>query len=149
MKQTDEEQMSGLVAFASQQTNPFGARIVRTATGEVLIEVANRVSEDIDPSAHAELRAVRLACQKLESLSLAGYTLYTTCEPCPMCMASALWARLDRVVYGATIDDAAKHCSQIYVFAQELTQRSDFTTVVHGPCLRPECYALFTRLMPA
>jgi tRNA(Arg) A34 adenosine deaminase TadA len=148
MHQTDEEQLRELIAFTRNQSNPFGARIVHTATGDILIEVANQVSERTDPSAHAELLAVRLACQKRESLSLSGYTLYTTCEPCPMCMASALWAHLDRVVFGATIEDAAKHCSQIYVAAQELVQRSDFATVVHGPCLRTEFYTLFTQLMP-
>ena len=85
---------------------PFGALIVNTRTGERLMSATNAVRSENDPSSHAELRTVRLACKKLKTPSLAGYTMYSTCEPCPMCMANALWARLDRVVFGATIADA-------------------------------------------
>ncbi len=64
----------------------------------VLLRALNAVEQECDPSAHAEVRAIRLATKRLKKLSLAGYTLYTTCEPCPMCMSTALWAGLDRVV---------------------------------------------------
>jgi tRNA(adenine34) deaminase len=87
---------------------------------------------------------VRLACKKRKSYGLQGYTLYSTCEPCPMCMANALWARLDRVVYGATIEDANRHCRQIQIPAAELTRRSDMQCIVTGPILRELCYTLFT-----
>ncbi len=90
------------------------------------------------------MRAIRLATKRLKQLSLAGYTLYTTCEPCPMCMSTALWAGLDRVVYGATIEDANHHCNQIQIPATEVAARSDMSCVVEGPVLRDECYALFT-----
>jgi len=80
----------------------------------------------------------------LKNLSLTGYTLYTTCEPCPMCMSTALWAGLDRVVFGATIEDANRHCRQIQIAATEVAARSDMRCVVDGPVLRDECYALFT-----
>src|SRR5580700_11631271 len=89
---------------------PFGALIVNTRTGERLMRATNAVMAENDPSSHGETRTVRLACKKLKSPSLAGYTMYSTCEPCPMCMANALWAGLDRVVYGATIEDANRHC---------------------------------------
>lgn len=78
------------------------------------------VKQELDPSAHAEVRAIRLATKRLKQISLAGYTLYTTCEPCPMCMSTALWAGLDRVVYGATIADANRHCKQILIPATEV-----------------------------
>ena len=65
----------------------------------------------------------RLACKKLNAYSLSGYTLYTTCECCPMCMACALWASLDRVVYGATIADAARFGHQIHIPAAEIVKR--------------------------
>jgi tRNA(Arg) A34 adenosine deaminase TadA len=97
-----------------------------------------------DPSSHAELRTVRLASKKLGKTSLAGYTLYSTCEPCAMCMANALWARLDRVVYGATIEDANRHCNQIHIPAEEVAQRSDMPCIVDGEVLRDLCYGLFT-----
>jgi tRNA(Arg) A34 adenosine deaminase TadA len=141
--------MSALAAFTARSMRtasprPFGAAIVQTGTGRVLLRALNAVKQECDPSAHAEVRAIRLAAKKLRNLSLAGYTLYTTCEPCPMCMSTALWAGLDRVVYGATIADANRHCNQIRVSAEEVTARSDMSCVVVGPVLRDECYALFT-----
>lgn len=141
--------MSALAAFTarSMQTErprPFGAAIVHTKSGKVLLRALNRVAQDFDPSAHAEVRAIRLATKRLKQLSLVGYTLYTTCEPCAMCMSAALWAGLDRVVYGATIEDANRHCNQIQIPATEVAARSDMNCVVDGPVLRDECYALFT-----
>jgi len=102
------------------------------------------VAQAFDPSAHAEVRVIRLAAKRLKTISLAGYTLYSTCEPCPMCMSAALWARLDRVVFGATIEDANRHCDQIKIHASEVAGRSDMPCLVDGPVLREECYALFT-----
>src|SRR5580698_2977352 len=110
----------------------------------MLKRARNAVMRESDPSSHAELRTVRLACRKLGKPSLAGYTLYSTCEPCPMCMANALWAELDRVVYGATIEDANRHCKQIQIPAVELARRSDMQCIVTGPVLRELCNTLFT-----
>jgi tRNA(adenine34) deaminase len=145
----DEERMRELVRFTARTLEtaypaPFGALIVRTKTGERLMRATNAVMRENDPSSHGELRTVRLACKKLKSTSLAGYTLYSTCEPCAMCMANALWAKLDRAVYGATIADANKHCLQILIPAEEVARRSDMTCVVEGPVLRELCYSLFT-----
>src|SRR6202167_4948172 len=123
---------------------PFGALIVDTQSGETLMRGRNAVALENDPSAHAELRTGRPALKKRKSYLLCGYTLYSTCEPCPMCMANALWAGLDRVVYGATIEDANRHCRQIQVPAAELTRRSDMQCIVTGPILRELCYTLFT-----
>jgi tRNA(Arg) A34 adenosine deaminase TadA len=146
---TDELRMAELVRFTSRTLEttrpvPFGALIVDTATGKTLMRAVNAVRMENDPSSHAELRTVRKAARKLKSPSLKGYTMYTTCEPCPMCMANALWAGLDRVVYGATIADANKHCKQIRVPAREVARRSDMVCVVNGPVLRKACYDLFT-----
>ncbi|MFS0886341.1 nucleoside deaminase [Aeromicrobium sp. 179-A 4D2 NHS] len=85
---------------------PFGALIVRG--DEVVATGQNRVTRDLDPSAHAEVVAIRAACREVGDFSLAGLTLYTSCEPCPMCLATSLWARLGRVVYTADRDDAAR-----------------------------------------
>jgi guanine deaminase len=84
---------------------PFGAVVVRD--GVVLSEGQNRVTETVDPTAHAEVVAIRAACESIRDFSLAGATLYTSCEPCPLCLAAALWARIDRVVFAANRDDAA------------------------------------------
>jgi tRNA(Arg) A34 adenosine deaminase TadA len=145
----DQERMTEVASFtartlATDRPVPFGALIVHTNTGETLVRAVNKVVRESDPSSHAELRAVRLACKKLKQTSLVGYTMYSTCEPCPMCMANALWARLDRVVYGATIADASKHCLQIYIAAKTVAARAEMKCVVDGPVLRKECYALFT-----
>ncbi len=141
--------MTALAAFTArslrtERPRPFGASIVHTKSGNVLLRALNAVRQEFDPSAHAEVRAIRIATKRLKQISLAGYTLYTTCEPCPMCMSAALWSRLDRVVYGATIEDANRHCNQIQIPATEVAARSDMTCVVDGPILRDECYALFT-----
>lgn len=148
-KVLDELRMMELVRFTANTLEtespvPFGASIVHTETGELLMQAVNAVRRENDPSSHAELRTVRKATRKLKTPNLRGYTLYTTCEPCPMCMANALWAGLDRVVFGATIEDASRHCRQIYVPAKEVAQRSDMQTAVHGPVLRKACYELFT-----
>ena len=141
--------MAALVAYTARslrtsRPRPFGASVVHTKTGIVLLRALNKVAQECDPSAHAEVRAIRLATKRLKKISLAGYTLYTTCEPCPMCMSTALWARLDRVVYGATIEDANRHCNQIQIPATEVAARSDRKCAVDGPMMRDECYALFT-----
>ena len=86
---------------------PFGAVIVG-ADGVVLAEGQNRVTRDNDPTAHAEVVAIRRACAAAGSFSLEGATLYTSCEPCPLCLSAALWARIDRVVYAADREDAAR-----------------------------------------
>jgi len=141
--------MKALIAFTARslQTDmprPFGASIVHTRTGKTLLHALNNVMGEFDPSSHAEVRAIRRATKRIKNVSLAGYTLYTTCEPCPMCMSAALWAHVDRVVYGATIEDANRHFDQIHIPATEVEARSDIRCVVAGPFLRDECYALFT-----
>ena len=128
VEQADEARLKSLVkftalSFRTPRPVPFGALIVESHSGQTLMRARNAVAVENDPSSHAELRTVRLACKKRKSYSLQGYTLYSTCEPCPMCMANALWAGLDRVVYGATIEDANRHCRQIQIPAEELVRR--------------------------
>lgn len=85
---------------------PFAALVVRD--GEILAEGVNRVTRDLDPTAHAEVVAIRTACQSVKDFSLAGCVLVSSCEPCPLCLAASLWARVDEVVYVADRDDAAR-----------------------------------------
>ena len=85
---------------------PFGALIVRD--GKILSEAANRVTMTNDPTAHAEMVAIREACKKLESFHLTDCELYSSCEPCPMCLGAIYWARLARVYFASTDGDAAK-----------------------------------------
>jgi len=109
----DEECLRQAIRLAAENAGleregggPFGAVIA--ADGVVLCSGANHVTRHFDPTAHAEVEAIREACRLIRNPSLAGYTLYSSCEPCPMCLASALWARVDRIVYASGREDAAK-----------------------------------------
>ncbi|WP_245829702.1 nucleoside deaminase [Thalassospira alkalitolerans] len=84
---------------------PFGAIIVKD--GKVIAEGWNKVTSCNDPTAHAEVSAIRAACEALNSFNLAGCEIYTSCEPCPMCLAAIYWARLDRIYYANSRQDAA------------------------------------------
>jgi tRNA(Arg) A34 adenosine deaminase TadA len=84
---------------------PFGAVIVHD--GRVIARAVNTVTRDNDPTAHAEVNAIRSAGQALGTFDLSGSELYTSCEPCPMCLAAIYWARIERVYYGCTAEDAA------------------------------------------
>jgi len=84
---------------------PFGCVIVRS--GEIVGRGHNRVTSTNDPTAHAEVTAIRDACANLETFQLTDCELYTSCEPCPMCLSAALWARVERVVFAADRHDAA------------------------------------------
>ena len=77
---------------------PFGAVIARN--GEIVATGVNRVTDEHDPTAHAEVSAIRAACRKLNTFDLSGCEIYTSCEPCPMCLGAIYWAHLDRMYYG-------------------------------------------------
>lgn len=85
---------------------PFGAIVVKD--GEVIGRGRNEVTLRNDPTAHAEVMAIRDACRTLGVFSLEGTVLYSSCEPCPMCLAATYWARIDAIVYGASREDAAR-----------------------------------------
>ena len=89
----------------SGRGGPFGAVIVRNA--EIIAEGVNRVTSSNDPTAHAEVVAIRQACTKLGTFELKDCELYTSCEPCPMCLGAIYWARLSRIYYANTAADAA------------------------------------------
>jgi guanine deaminase len=84
---------------------PFGAVVARN--GEIVATGVNRVTADNDPTAHAEVNAIREACKALGTFQLPGCVLYTSCEPCPMCLGAIYWVRLDSVYFGNTCHDAA------------------------------------------
>ncbi len=84
---------------------PFGAVVVRN--GEVVATGCNRVTPNNDPTAHAEVVAIREACKKLGTFDLSGCVIYTSCEPCPMCLGAIYWAHIDKIYYGANQHDAA------------------------------------------
>lgn len=107
---TGQDYLSMAINLATQNVHnaggPFGAVVV-TADGQVF-EGVNRVTATNDPSAHAEVVAIRAAASALENFDLSGCVLYTSCEPCPMCLATSLWARIGKVYFAADRHDAAK-----------------------------------------
>jgi len=88
-----------------QDGGPFGAVIVKD--GKVIATGGNRVTANNDPTAHAEISAIRKSCKKLNTFDLSGCEIYSSCEPCPMCLSAIYWAHLDRLYYGNTKKDAA------------------------------------------
>jgi guanine deaminase len=90
----------------SGRGGPFGAVIVRD--GKIIAEGANQVTSTNDPTAHAEVTAIRRACEKLGVFELKDCDLYTSCEPCPMCLGAIYWARLAHVYFASTAEDAAR-----------------------------------------
>jgi guanine deaminase len=94
------------IANVGEGGGPFGAVLVED--GRPLATGQNRVTRDNDPTAHAEVLAIRRACAARGGFALPDATLYASCEPCPLCLSAALWARVERVVYAADRDDAAR-----------------------------------------
>lgn len=108
---TAKSYLKRAILLASQHSmegdhGPFGAVIVKD--GKVIAEGWNQVVHCKDPSAHAEIEAIRKACAILDTHSLEGCILYSSCEPCPMCLGAAIWARLDKIVFAETREGAAK-----------------------------------------
>lgn len=89
-----------------QNGGPFGAVIVKD--GQIVAESGNRVTENLDPTAHAEIMAIRQACEKLKTFDLSGCEIYSSCEPCPMCLSAIYWARLDALYFANTKEDAKR-----------------------------------------
>jgi len=110
---------------------PFGALIIEG--NHVLGTGVNRVTRDNDPTAHAEVTAIRQACQQRGDFRLDGTVLYTSCEPCPLCLSAALWARVDRVVFAADRYDAARGgFDDLKFYELFATEREKWPTQVVG-----------------
>ena len=120
---------------------PFGAVVVKD--GKVVAGSANRVTIDLDPTAHAEVNAIREASRRLGTYDLSGCSIYTSCEPCPMCLGAIYWAHIDRVYYGNTRKDArAVDFADDFIY-DELDRPMDERTVPIIPLLRDEAMESF------
>ncbi len=138
MKLAIEKTKEGILAGQS----PFGAIIVKE--GKVVASAHNRVWKTCDPTAHAEVNAIREAAKKLDTIDLSGTVMYTTCEPCPMCLSAIHWAKIDVVYFGATITDAADAGFKELEFpAKELAKLGKSPLKVEDGLCREECAALF------
>lgn len=129
------------IASVESGGGPFGAVIEQN--GQIIGRGQNRVTVDLDPTAHAEVVAIREACRSINNFSLAGCVIYCSCQPCPMCLSAICWARLDAVVFGNTADDAAAigfDDRRIYD-ALRATETAPLVPMV--PMLRDEALAAF------
>jgi tRNA(Arg) A34 adenosine deaminase TadA len=142
----DERYMRQAIEFARAGVacgqTPFGAVIVRD--GAILAGEHNAVWAETDPTAHAEIRAIRAACRQAGRIDLSGATIYSTCEPCPMCFAAIHWARIERIVYGATIADAQSGgFHEIEISNEQLRQLGRLDVEIVAEFLREPCASLF------
>ena len=121
---------------------PFGAVIAKNA--RIIAEGANRVTATNDPTAHAEIVTIREACRALGNFRLAGCDLYTTCEPCPMCLGAIYWARPDRIFYAGTAADAAAAGFDDAFIYEELKRAHGARRIPMTQLLRDESLTIFT-----
>jgi tRNA(Arg) A34 adenosine deaminase TadA len=126
---------------AANKGGPFAAAIVRD--GKIVGEGANCVTATNDPTAHAEVTAIRVAARSLGTFTLAGCELYTSCEPCPMCLAAAYWARLDAIYFGASASDAARAGFDDAFLYAEFRKDSDARKLRATQLLGDEAWASF------
>ncbi len=120
---------------------PFGAVIVKD--GKIIAGSSNSVTIDNDPTAHAEVNAIREACRKLGTFDLTGCRIYTSCEPCPMCLGAIYWAHIERIYYGNTRKDAHDiNFADDFIY-EELDKSLDERTVPIIPMMRDEALETF------
>lgn len=127
--------------MTSGQGGPFGSVVVKD--GEIVGRGCNRVTSTNDPTAHAEVVAIRDACQKLGTFQLEGCTLYASCEPCPMCLGAIYWARPDRIVFGAFHYDAARAGFDDHFIYQEIEKPRETRQIPAQQALRDEANRVF------
>ena len=140
MRRAIELAQAGVDANAG---GPFGAVVVKD--GEIVGEGWNRVTSTNDPTAHAEIVAVRAACERLGTFQLDGCTVYTSCEPCPMCMGAIYWARPDRVFYACTREDAAEIGFDDRFIYEEIERKMDERRMQIINLMRDEAMIVFQK----
>ena len=141
----DKEYMREAIRLADESVKngggPFGAVIVKD--GEIIAGSANSVTRDNDPTAHAEVNTIRQACKKLGTFDLSDCVIYTSCEPCPMCLGAIYWARIKKIYYGNTKKDAADiNFADDFIY-KELEQRKEERFVPLISLLRNEALKTF------
>lgn len=120
---------------------PFGAVIVKD--GKIIGEGWNKVTSLNDPTAHAEVSAIRDACSKVKNFDLDGAEIYTSCEPCPMCLSAIYWARISKIYYGNTRQDAADiHFDDDFIY-QEIPKAMQDRSIPLEQCAHSEALAVF------
>jgi guanine deaminase len=125
----------------SGRGGPFAAVVVKG--DQIIAEGANSVTSTNDPTAHAEMLAIREACKRLGTFELTGCAVYTTCEPCPMCLGAIYWARPARVYFAATAEDASKAGFDDSLIYREIALPRESRKIPMGSMMRDEALAAF------
>ena len=125
----------------SGRGGPFGAVIARS--GEMIAEGVNQVTSTKDPTAHAEVNAIRAACAKLGVFELQGCEIYTSCEPCPMCLGAIYWARLSHIYFASVAADAARVGFDDSLIYREMAQPHSQRAIPMVQMMRQEALAAF------
>lgn len=132
--------MKAAIEIAEENGSPFGAAL---AMGdEIFLTAANQTKTLHDPTAHAELLAIRRLSDRLKKTDLSGFTLYTTCEPCPMCISASIWAGIDLVVYGCSIPQISKYMPQINLPSSDVAAKSFRKIDIEKGFMAEECLSL-------
>ena len=126
-----------------QNGGPFGAVIVKD--GSIIATGTNKVTTSTDPTAHAEVTAIRAAAKELNTFDLSGCTIYTSCEPCPMCLAAIYWARIDHIYYGNTKVDAKNIGFDDSFIYDEIALPAEKRSIKTTQLIRDEALAGFTK----
>jgi len=144
---TKEELMRRAIELSENSVKngggPFGAVIAKD--GIIIAEASNSVTIDKDPTAHAEVNTIRQACRKLKTFNLEGCEIYTSCEPCPMCLGAIYWAHLDRIYYGNDRKDAAKIGFDDEFIYEEIDRKIEYRKKPMVMLLRDEALGAFRR----
>ena len=122
---------------------PFGAVVVRD--GKIIASVGNRVTSTNDPTAHAEVVAIREACKVLDTFDLSGCEIYASCEPCPMCLGAIMWSRIDKLYYAADRNDAARAGFDDELFYAELALPTEKRSLKPAQMLQIEANVVFAK----
>ena len=139
---TNKNFMRLAIDKARENKTPFAACIA--GDGKAIACEASSVSIDNDPTSHGEVHAIRSACRKLKKPDLHGYILYTTCQPCAMCLMACYWAGIDKVVYGATLADSKKAgFHELDVSGKLAKQIVGNRIKLHGRVMKRQCLTLF------
>jgi len=146
MNETDKKFMMRAIELAQNGIDqnhggPFGCVVAKD--GQIVGEGCNRVTSTNDPTAHAEIVAIRDACKNLISFQLDGCTIYTSCEPCPMCLGAIYWSRPERIFFAATRGDAAAAGFDDELFYDEMEKPNDLRQLRMETLLREESQSVF------
>lgn len=145
---TDKDFMARAIQLAEKgmedgSGGPFGAVVVKD--GKIVGEGYNNVLSKNDPTAHAEILAIREACENLNSFQLEDCTIYTSCEPCPMCLGAIYWARLQKVYYACTQEDAAEIAFDDQHIYEEMEKQPGDRNIKFESLMRNEALPLFKK----